>query len=327
MALSIFQRFKFWDSGDAQRSASKLGVAKITQLPNELLLQIRSSLSLISQVCLALTCRTFFSFMGEALGSNEFALPPLRSNRGRDISLGISSRWELLCFLEDSRWLICSQCIKLRPLHSFSESQLGIDRTRRFCAYGLHQGIVEICPCIRLSFGDKLELITELERSREIPPSEDSRFWHECRMVRRRATVVTQAQPVLQEDGSLVFEMQYQVTANSALPTNLSLMEISLFCCPHYSISHLFAIDMMPFPVWTRSCGVCEFSVVDITDDENVTAVENTNEKRYTLKTTRNLGKAGELADETWSKQCDFRFAYLSIYENNRLNGKDQANE
>lgn len=308
MRISKLWMFKFWGSGgDVQRCEFKPGVAKITQLPDELLLHIRSYLSLTSQACLALTCKTFFSFMGDALSSKEFSLL-LKIPYGVIWQLRISPRWQLLCSLEDSRWAICFDCIKLRPIHRFSEVQLLLPSSVRHCAYGHGHGIVEICPCIRMTMGDKLKLMAELESSAEISRSEDSHFWHECRTVRDKATVLTQAQPVLQ-DGCLVFQMQYQITPKHSLPINRCLAKMPLFCCPHFTIWNIFFEER--FGRWTRNCEWCSFSVVDITV-ETVSADEN--EKRYTLQTTRNLGAAGEMVDENWSQQCD---RWLREFEEN----------
>lgn len=98
-------------------------------------------------------------------------------------------------------------------------------------------------------------------------------------------------------------------------------MEMPLFCCPHDTISGVFYDDML-LPDWTRSCNSCDFSVVNIIAVENVTAVENANERHYTLQTTRNLGKARELADKTWYRQCDSRYR---MYEEERLEEENQA--
>src|SRR5699024_2211067 len=135
-------------------------------------------------------------------------------------------------------------------------------------------------PCIRLSFGDKLKLIAELERSREISHKKDSRFWHECRTVQRQATILTQAQPGLKEGGSLTFQMQFQVTTTEPIAELLD--EMPLHCCPHYTISDIFLIDFLKGLGWTRCCRTCDFPVASITVEE-ITTGENTNEKLYTL--------------------------------------------
>lgn len=145
--------------------------------------------------------------------------------------LGDSLRWELLCLLEDARWRICSQCYKLRTVDRFPDLGFEEDRSIRGCLYGIHEGIVDICPCIRMSFGDKLKLMDQLEASEEKLHGEGSSFWHECLTVRDGGKVLTQAQPVLQEDGSLVFQMRYTLTTENKGEYHL-VDNMPIFRCP-----------------------------------------------------------------------------------------------
>lgn len=302
---------------DNQKISFNPGVAGILQLPDELLLHIRSFLPLTSQACLALTCKTFFSFTGEVLGSREFALPPIEfDNIIGTWGLGHSLRWELLCLLQDARWLICSQCNKLRPIDKFP-GRLFLKSRLRNCVYGPHEGIVEICPCIRMSFGDKLKLMDQLETERENPHSNGSPFRHECLTVREGGRVLTQAQPVLQEDGSLVFQMRYSLTTKKQRVGYYLVKDLPICRCPHDQITYTFMRAPWESAWVPRSCYHCETSF------GNFTSVKNANEIQYTAQTTRNLGKSRELADKTWFDQCSRHYRVLGADEESKTWGMD----
>ena len=308
--------FNHGNQRDGQKIIVKPAVARIIQLPHELLLRIRAFLSLTSQACLALTCKTFFSFTGEVLSSSEFDLPSMTFDNNDIIGtwgLGHSLRWELLCRLEDARWLICSQCIKLRPVNRFSAPHFRGRGSRR-CDYGPDEGIIEICACIRMSFGERVKLIAQLETLREDSLSEGSPFWHECLTVRGGRTVLTQAQPALREDGSLVFQMRYCVTIDDTCEFIFRpLQDMPVFCCPHQPASHIIMDARWGYQRINDSCYRCETFLT------NFTRVENSNEAHYTLQTTRNLGKSRELADKTWYNQCNHHLRRFGVHEEDRI--------
>lgn len=323
MALARFLNiFNLTNGNSSNERDGKPGVAGIIQLPDELLLHIGSFLSLPSQACLALTCKTFFNLTGEVLGSRKFDLPPLMPGYGLGAwRVGHSLRWELLCLLEDARWLICSRCIKLRPINRFPPGPLPGCRSRR-CVYGLHDGIVEICPCVRMSFSDKLNLMDQLEALREESHNERSYFWHECLVVHEDGKVLTQAQPVLQDDGSLVFQMWYSIKTAS-IPTDVCVAfpDLPLFRCPHKEITYTVSAAFWRVRYLTDHCRQCETSLV------NINHFKNANESQYILQVKRNLGKRTEQADETWAKQSDFRFDSFGTNEENRTRSESEARE
>lgn len=311
-ALSRYMNiFNLNNERSCQTTIIKHERARIVQLPNELLLLIRSFLSLISQACLALTCKTLFRFTGEILHSPEFNLPPWE-RKGLGWKPSRSLRWELLCLLEDARWLLCPHCIKLHPSGTFREGMRSAkSRASRACFYGpCAVGIVEICPCLRLTFGDKLKLVAQLESSRQEACIENSSCWHECLTVRGTETVLIRAQPVLQKDGNLVFQMRYEVRTSHRRYDFLE-NNMPIFCCCFVSIHQtpfeLQLDDRRPSLIWTlqspgshhtRRCRLCKTTVGD------PTLGENANEKYYTFQVTRNLGNGRKYADQTWSSQC-----------------------
>ena len=293
--------------------------ARIVKLPDELLLLIKSFLPLTSQACLTLTCRTFFIFTGAVLDSREFDLPPIEYVKKEytrpDWVTGHSLRWELLCLLEDARWLICPHCIKLHPTNTFAlHSRATEFRTSRQCFYGPYTGIVEICPCIRMTFGDKLKLVAQLESSGGKARTEDSPFWHECLTVRGTETVLTQAQPALQENGSLVFQMRYEVRTDVRPPDSLRYMPI-FTCCLRSIKNTIFRLLSRPQDIGCFACG---------TSPVNFTRVENADGCYYTLEVTRNLGSDRKWVDSAWSDQRSLYFGFFMIEERKRWKRENQ---
>lgn len=298
--------------------------AKIVQLPDELLLLIKSFLSLTSQACLTLTCRFFFIFTGAILDSREFDLSSMESIKKENVHgewlIGYSLRWELLCLLEDARWLICPGCIKLHPANTFaSHSRATEFRTSRECFYGPGTGIVEICPCIRLTFGDKLKLVAQLESSeKKAPGTENSEsFWHECLAVRGTETVLIQAQPSLQENGNLVFQMRYEVGRDVG-PSASLLLYMPIFTCCKRTINETIFYLSRPQCI---DCVACE------TSSDNFTLVGNADKSYYKFETTRNLENGRKRVNSTWSRQRSVSFVFFLAYEGERWRRENQRSK
>lgn len=313
------------DERDDQTNIFKQERARIDKLPDEILLLIKSFLPLISQASLALTCRTFFIFMGVVLDFREFGLPYMKYVAQVDDWFPANTlRWELLCLLEDARWLACSYCIKLHPANSFSLRARARKFRGRHCIYGRFSGIVEICPCMRMTFGDKLRLVTQLENLREKTHTESSPFRHACQTVLGSETVDIQAQPALREDGSLIFEIQYEVKSDDMPITGRQYMRAACLkympiftCCLRSMRETIF--DQLVGPDEHFACFSCGTSPV------NFTTVQNADGSYCAFKVTRNLGKSRKWVDSAWTYQRSLHFSWWMTQEGEE--NKNQGRE
>src|SRR5204862_3933455 len=132
-----------------------------------------------------------------------------------------TQRWVLLQLLEDDRWRCCSGCLKLHPVSEFSEVDLLKGAGERTCMFGNLVGIVHLCPCTKMTFRDKLSLVTRLEASLAGRHPEESNtpgggngippLWHECSVHYGSVKVHAKVVPLLEDDGELVVQTDYIV--------------------------------------------------------------------------------------------------------------------
>ncbi|KAI4212858.1 MAG: hypothetical protein L6R36_009474 [Xanthoria steineri] len=122
------------------------------------------------------------------------------------------TRWEFLRLLErdrrgdDGDWLVCSECFTLHPKRMFAPYRESIvpwlrhyyearDSDSRTCRHGRGlrsrpafnpSGIVELCPCVKMTMSKKRLMEAWLRqkqrRSKKPGPAADF-WWHECRHV------------------------------------------------------------------------------------------------------------------------------------------------
>ncbi|KAL2007293.1 hypothetical protein VTN00DRAFT_8731 [Thermoascus crustaceus] len=196
----------------------------ILDLPTELLLEIASYLPLLSKACLAFTCRRFFAVSGEVLQSEslhfskDFA--PL-FHHYRNAESFATDRWQLLNFLEDKRWRLCSKCLKLHPWNAFSLKELKRKADARTCNLGDFAGIVDLCPCKKLTFRDKLDLIDHLKERESLTKVLGTQFgsqslgrycWHSCAEQYGTAELKIEIFPELDDAGSLHIRTEYHLS-------------------------------------------------------------------------------------------------------------------
>jgi hypothetical protein len=130
----------------------------ISKLPVELLLEIQALLPPESKLCLALSCKSFLGVLDSSKAlrqSNKFRHPKNLDNpwclpRRRDYFC--TQRWQLLRFLENSRWRCCSGCLILHPISEFPARDLATEPENRNCIFGSLIGLVQLCPCIQMTF-------------------------------------------------------------------------------------------------------------------------------------------------------------------------------
>lgn len=143
----------------------------VSRVPIEIIHEIFKYLSAPDQICFALTCRVIYSYLSsfpELQGIAPSRLLPFkrRSMLYRHVDLDKEPRVQFLRRIEDhKRWKFCSNCWKLhRPSawrHRFLRSILpGQSSTRgsplRRCMP--YAGKQVICPCLSISFPDKVQL-------------------------------------------------------------------------------------------------------------------------------------------------------------------------
>ena len=186
----------------------------LLSLPPELLLIVLSELPDASVVSLALTCKSLLSRFSTSSIFCKVQLPSEQPRTFRDPEMSKPevyqpARWEFLHFLEKDlkgTWFLCSECFTLHPPQMFTSwmvpplescSQFGkaSSRTCRewrqsLCAiprYALAPtGIVDLCPCIKLTIGKKRQIVARLREEERVHadgrPAADF-WWHECRQI------------------------------------------------------------------------------------------------------------------------------------------------
>ncbi|OJJ59795.1 hypothetical protein ASPSYDRAFT_44190 [Aspergillus sydowii CBS 593.65] len=126
----------------------------LLDLPFDILVAIFPLLSLLSQACLALTCKRLYTLCGHILKDNSLAWPRMGRTYEPPLSQPELLRNQFLLRLENDRWLYCSGCLKLHPPRRFGFPSDSPEH--RQCRY--HSGVVDLCPCLSLTFFDRLRL-------------------------------------------------------------------------------------------------------------------------------------------------------------------------
>lgn len=187
---------------DSQTDDNPNGTRKgtsILDLPLEILLQIKDQLretgDRIDLLCAALVNKGFWELLnGADLAPQARELwQPWFTLRTRGLfvrSPYYSTRWwKFLRRLErDSPSLrCCSGCLVMHPVEEFPVDQLEVADNLRICSYGPLVGVLDFCPCFRLTFRKKLKLVRALEKLRDELLEEEreedgsvSQTIHEC---------------------------------------------------------------------------------------------------------------------------------------------------
>lgn len=270
----------------------------ILRLPDELLVKIIDTLPVMSRACLSLSCKRFYLLAGSALASDELRLPAIVRIK-YCWSAARTWRWVFLGLIQDKRWLRCQKCIKIRPIGKFSffsdRNHRAKDERRSCDSCYVHGGIVYLCPCIQMSFQDKLQLISQLEGNCYLNQSSGRTIepWHKCEKSYKSARVQVQMWPKFLEDGELVIETEYNIQSE----TGGSSLQLPYFCCPHRNIDDLVSMSNATRPGMYESCSSCDSSV------KSFETFRNDDKLCYSIRTLRNLGPGGERSDITWSDQ------------------------
>ena len=186
--------------------------SKIVQLPTELLLRIGDRLPPSAKGCLSLTCKRLYGVFSVAYKDLTFPreCPPNSKSIWTAPWTCHRERYEFLCLLLKDRskqnYRLCFDCFNLHsytvkhpPLYRLVENVFGRWLThvslsvrrpqpktwscsrlppteRSMWAFELLAGVVDLCPCIKLTPARKLKLESEV-RAR---PQDFRSCWHEC---------------------------------------------------------------------------------------------------------------------------------------------------
>ncbi|KAL1979545.1 hypothetical protein VTN96DRAFT_5574 [Rasamsonia emersonii] len=319
-----------------------------SDLPTEIVLEIAEYLNPMSKLCLALTCKSLLRILDPdkslqrsprfRLQTGEMAAPTL--NGIFDLE-----RWLLMRRLEDSRWRCCPRCLKLHPVHDFSETDLAIKAEERNCKFGPMAGTVFVCPCKQITFRDKLRLIDQLKQNSNPPAQlqngQSSSCWHQCTTMsqnhyHRFPQVQLTINPVLENGDNLVLEVDYHLMG-LYFPQDLAFM--GLLLCPHRAIDcHLRdLVDIDRGAHWSEGIVnpedpkwiTCKWCHTTMTDAFVCTNQHNDyNDPHHlciTIRARRPLGRAGSCADEVWYHQTDLAKHRLFFNSVNGARARDRA--
>ena len=248
--LRIIMKMTSWPQTRSRKQQHKKEEPRrcyLMELPTELLLEIVSHLSLIPEAAFALTCKRMFAISGETLSSKslrfgrDFAPLFHHYRNGHNF---VTPRWQFINLLENPRWRVCSKCLKLHPRSAFSARDLRRKSDTRTCNVGELAGIVDLCPCKKMTFRDKMDLVDHLRIRRMTLRALQSEFgdgltdrymWHTCTEQYGPTELKVTLFPELDEDDKLLLRTEYELTTESGQVGKEEFMT-PRFGCAHRSV-------------------------------------------------------------------------------------------
>lgn len=317
-------RMKSW-SPTRHRKQHKDGSGRcyLMELPTELLLEIVSHLTLVPEAALALTCKRMLAISGSILKSQslrfgrDFAPLFHHYRNGHNFA---TPRWQFLNLLEDGRWHICSKCLKLHPRAAFTSRELRRKPEHRSCNLGDLAGIVDLCPCKKLTFRDKLDLIDHLRVRRVSVEALRTHFgdkvgdrycWHSCLENYGPTQMKISIYPELDENDQLRVRTEYEMTTEAGQVGKEAYMT-PRFGCAHRSVDlwlssvHQTSVCRL-FDSYCTSCrrisvcGACNTSL-KCPRKQPYNSGELGRDTFHFL-TQRNLGGSKPVPDDKWASQ------------------------
>ncbi|OJJ43781.1 hypothetical protein ASPZODRAFT_135807 [Penicilliopsis zonata CBS 506.65] len=329
-SLRIAEKLKVWKqmemllrSRTRTQKENKNERCYLLELPTELLLEIISHLSIVPEACLALTCKRFFAISGEILDSKslhftrDFAPLFHHYRNGHNFA---TPRWQFITLLEDSKWRACSSCLKLHPKTAFSAKDLRRKTDTRTCNLGERAGIVDLCPCKKLTFKDKTDMVEMLKVRRSTVEVLENQFsggkaerlcWHSCSEMYGSTELNVKIYPELDPNDHLIVRTEYQLsTQGGQLGKEENITP--RFGCAHRSMdlwlssvcqSNFCHIDDSTCTSCKRisSCSSC--NTVLKCPKKQPYIHEDGGRETYTFWTERSLGGASLVPDKDWAAQ------------------------
>ncbi|RAH70933.1 F-box domain protein [Aspergillus aculeatinus CBS 121060] len=297
----------------------------LLELPTELLLAIISHLSVIPEACLALTCKRLYSISGAILGAKalhfnrDFAPLFHHYRNGHNF---VTPRWQFINLLEDGRWRACSKCLKLHLRNSFPPRELRRKSDERACNLGNSAGIVDLCPCKKLTFQDKTDLVQLLKtRQRSVDALtlqfgsgiQQQRFcWHSCKEYYGSTQLEIAIYPELDQDDLLRIHTEYHMTTGTG---QLGREEhiTPRFGCAHRSVD-LWLSSVCQTTIcrlYDSHCASCKRISVCNTCNASLRCPrkqpcridEVMDKATYHFWTERCLGGTSSVPDQAWASQ------------------------
>lgn len=244
-------------------------------------------------------------------------------------------RWELLRLLErdiSGTWLLCFDCFKLHPRHAFPKPKtalvswlkscgglLNLQSPPRSCRYPSRatpnqlSGIVDLCPCVRLTPARRNQIHAALDMVTQYRPK--LRCEHSCVQVYDDIELQINLITVLfKKDAELGFRISYTRTSPVDSPSVCPRM-----LCPHISLDALIETfsqcrDLHPGDAVCarckgfQCCPECQTTVFRFDKDtESVSGMVS-----YTVMLERRMDK------KIWNKHVVFPYARQRQYESTR---------
>ncbi|CAI7632548.1 unnamed protein product [Penicillium manginii] len=307
--LKTVIRMKSWPHTRLRKQQKEQpGRCHLMELPTELLLEINSHLTLIPEAAFALTCKRMLAISGEILSSKslrftrDFAPLFHHYRNGHNFA---TPRWQFITLLENSRWRTCSKCLKLHPRTAFSSREIRRKAENRTCNVGELAGIVDLCPCKKLTFRDKLDLIDHLRVRKISLRALNSQFgntvsdrycWHSCTEQYGPTQLKMSLFPELNEEDQLVMHSEYQLTTESGQVGKEEYMT-PRFGCAHRSV------DLWLSSVYQST--ICRVFDSFCASCKRITPynTEEGGKVTYSFWTQRSLGGSGNVPDAAWGVQ------------------------
>ena len=215
---------------------------------------------------------------------------------------------------------LCSKCLKLHPREAFSARELRRKPENRTCNVGDLAGIVDLCPCKKLTFRDKLDLADHMRIRKvtlqalklEFGRAVDDRYcWHTCTEQYGPTELKTSLFPELDQDDQLVIRTEYQLTTENGQVGKEEFMT-PRFGCAHRSVDlwvssvHQTTICRL-FDTFCSSCqriSVCSACDTSLKCPRKAPFhSEKSGKATYSFSTQRSLGGTSSVPDQTWAAQ------------------------
>ncbi|KAF9884338.1 hypothetical protein FE257_001851 [Aspergillus nanangensis] len=248
--LKSIAKMNRWSRSPESRQNSEKGPIKrsyLLELPTELLLEIVSHLTVLPEACLALTCKRLYAISSTILDSKslhfnrDFAPLFHHYRNGHNF---VTPRWQLINLLENGRWWACSKCLKLHPRSAFAGRELRRKAEERTCNLGESAGIVDLCPCKKLTYRDTLNLVDLLTMRQKTVAALSAQFgtgvqerfcWHSCTENYGSTQLSIEIYPELNEMNELIIKTEYHMSTASGQLGKEEYMT-PRFGCAHRSV-------------------------------------------------------------------------------------------
>ncbi|KAL4801379.1 cohesin loading factor-domain-containing protein [Aspergillus unguis] len=295
----------------------------LLELPTELILEIASHLTVLPEACLALTCKRMFAISGAILDSKSLQFSrdfaPLFHHYRNGHSF-TTTRWQLIKTLEDTRWKACPKCLKLHPRSAFPPRELRRRPEDRTCILGNLAGVVDLCPCRKLTFRDKVELVDILKvRQKTVAILESQlggakeRFcWHTCSETYGSTQLKIEIYPELDDEDRLKIKTEYHLTTKAGQLGKEEFMS-ARWGCPHRSVDLWLSgvCQTTICQIYENRCASCRRiavcnscnTVLKCSRKQPYRVDEESETATYSFWTERCLGNASPVPDNVWAAQ------------------------